>query len=89
MLRGRRLRLRVVCDFDCEATEDEDAEEDDRLELDIHARAHREIAFSTPAEIAPRRPPNTDRLELELEDDEDDEDGMGEGDLGGVGGVPR
>ena len=83
------MRLRVICDFDWDATDTEDDEEDDRVELDIHARAHREIAFSTPADIAPRRPPKTDRLELELEEVEDEEDGIGDGDLGGVGGVPR
>ena len=64
----------MVCDFDWDATDTEDDEEDDRVELDIHARAHREIAFSTPADIAPRRPPKTDRLELELEEVEDEEE---------------
>lgn len=92
MLRGRRLRSRVVCDFDCVVTEAE-LDEEERLEVDIHARAHREIACSTPAEMAPRRPPNTDTVELELEDeDEGDDDGTGDGDLGGRGvggGGPR
>ena len=93
MLRGRLFRRRVVWDLDCVMTEAELEEEDDaeeRVELDIHARAHREIACSTPAEIAPRRPPNTDALELELEE-EDEEEGTGDGDLGGpgVGGGPR
>ena len=91
MLRGRLFRRRAVCDLDKVITEAEDVDEDDdeRLELDVHARAQREIACSTPAEIAPNRPPKT--LELELEDEDEEED-MEDGDLGGpgvCGGCPR
>lgn len=86
MLRGRRLRRR-----DLVTTDAEDDVEEDRLELDVHARAHLEIAFSTPAEIAPRGPPKELELELEEEDDDDDTECAGDGERGGGegGGDPR
>lgn len=93
MLRGRFLRRLVVWDLDWVTmdADEEDAEDVERLDVDIHARAHLEIACSKPADIAPRRPPKTDALELELELDEDEDEGAGDADLGGsgVGGLPR
>ena len=62
---------------DAREAEDVDEDEDERLELDVHARAQREIACSTPAEIAPNRPPNT--LELELEDEDEEDEGTKRG----------
>lgn len=62
--------------------------EEDREDVDVHALAQREIACSTPAEIAPSRPPKTEPLELE-EDEDVFEDDDGEGDLGGDGRRPR
>ena len=57
ILRGRRLRRR-----DLVITDADDEEEEDMLELEFHARAHLEMAFSTPAEMTPNGPPK----ELEL-----------------------
>lgn len=67
----RALRLRAVWDLVIVKAELVVVEEDDESseDEDAQARAHLAIACSTPAEIAPRRPPKTD----ELEDDEDDE----------------
>lgn len=89
-LRGRRLRRRVVCDF-AKVMIDAELElelEEDNDEVDIQALAQREMACSTPAEIAPNRPPKTEPPELEDEDGLDDADDR-EGDLGGSGGGPR
>ena len=92
MLRGRRLRLRGAWDLprlmDADELEEVDEEDEDILDEERHARAHRDIACSTPAEIAPRRRPKTDAFELELDEEAE---GTGEGVLGGPeeGGVPR
>lgn len=83
------MRRRVVCDF-AKVMIDAELElelEEEREEEDIHALAQREIACSTPAEIAPSRPPKTEPPELDEEDVS--VDGDGEGDLGCSGGGPR
>ena len=53
-----------------EFVEPEESESKDDVEA--HARAHLAIACSTPAEMAPRRPPKTDELEDDEEEDEEE-----------------
>ncbi len=74
--------MRVMTDAELEL-------EEDREEVDVHALAQREMACSTPAEIAPNRPPKTEPLELEEDEEEVFEDSTGEGDLSGDGRRPR
>ena len=62
----------------------EEVVDDDIEEDEAHARAQREMACSTPAEMAPKRPRKTDEAEL---DEESVDSGLG--DLGGEGGSPR
>ena len=88
----RRRRRRDKYDLDIVSIEGwVDAEEVDeesvRDDVDVHALAQCDIARSTIVEIAPSLPPNTEELELELEEeDELEETDSGRGVLGGDGG---
>ena len=68
------MRRRVVCDLDWVMTDTDDEEADERLDVDIHARAHLEMACSRPAEIAPSRPPKAEEDEEDEENEENEED---------------
>lgn len=72
----------VTMDSAEDVEDEEDIDEDD-----AHARAQREMACSTPAEMAPSRPRKTD--EAELEDELEETVDSGRGVLGGDGGSPR
>ena len=77
-----RLRARVARDRVTVLTEadEEDDVSDERDEVEAQARAQVEMACSTTAEIAPRRPPKTE--DAEDDEDEDELEELTEGDLG-------